>query len=86
MYDSKHDQIQLIDFGASREYTKQFMDSWFTLLNAALTGDKAGMKEESLKIGYLTGEENDVRYLRLQSHETDKGCRKCWKLTLNQWS
>jgi aarF domain-containing kinase len=61
LYDSKKDHIQLIDFGASREYTKEFMDSWFTLLKAALVGDKAAMKEESLKIGYLTGDENEAR-------------------------
>jgi aarF domain-containing kinase len=60
LYDGKNDKVQLIDFGASREYTKEFMDSWFTLLNAALIGDKVKMKEESLKIGYLTGDENAV--------------------------
>ncbi|KAK6908969.1 hypothetical protein I203_102976 [Kwoniella mangroviensis CBS 8507] len=52
--------IQLIDFGASREYTKEFMDGWYRLLKSCLVGDRGMMKEESLKLGYLTGEENDV--------------------------
>lgn len=52
--------IQLIDFGASREYTKEFMDGWYRLLNSALEGDRERMRVESLHLGYLTGEENDV--------------------------
>lgn len=51
--------IQLIDFGASREYTKEFMDGWYRLLNSALEGDRERMRVESLHLGYLTGEEND---------------------------
>ncbi|KAE8542342.1 hypothetical protein D1P53_001116 [Cryptococcus gattii VGV] len=50
--------IQLIDFGASREYTKEFMDGWYRLLNSALEGDRERMRVESLHLGYLTGEEN----------------------------
>ncbi|WVQ75190.1 hypothetical protein IAR50_004801 [Cryptococcus sp. DSM 104548] len=53
-------QIQLIDFGASREYTKEFMDGWYRLLKSALEGDREVMRKESLSLGYLTGEENDV--------------------------
>lgn len=52
--------IQLIDFGASREYTKEFMDGWYRLLNSALEGDRERMRIESLHLGYLTGEENHV--------------------------
>ncbi|WVQ96220.1 hypothetical protein IAU59_003324 [Kwoniella sp. CBS 9459] len=55
-----NEAIQLIDFGASREYTKEFMDGWYRLLKSCLEGDRAKMKEESLSLGYLTGEENDV--------------------------
>ncbi|WWC73448.1 uncharacterized protein I206_107418 [Kwoniella pini CBS 10737] len=52
--------IQLIDFGASREYTKEFMDGWYRLLKSCLEGDRSKMKDESLSLGYLTGEENDL--------------------------
>ncbi|WVF68685.1 hypothetical protein IAT40_003457 [Kwoniella sp. CBS 6097] len=57
---SGSEAIQLIDFGASREYTKEFMDGWYRLLKSCLEGDRVKMKEESLNLGYLTGEENDV--------------------------
>ena len=36
------------------------MDDWFRLLRAAIENDKVAMKESSLKLGYLTGEENEV--------------------------
>ena len=60
LYDQQNDKIQLIDFGASREYTKEFMDGWFRLLKAALEGDREVMRVESQNLGYLTGEENNV--------------------------
>lgn len=50
----------MIDFGASREYTKEFMDGWYRLLTSALKGDRETMKLESENLGYLTGEENEV--------------------------
>ena len=60
LYDPSNDKITLIDFGASREYTKDFMDGWYRLLTAGLRGDRVAMKVESESLGYLTGEENDV--------------------------
>jgi len=39
------------------------MDDWFRLLRAAIENDKVAMKESSLKLGYLTGEENEVSHL-----------------------
>ena len=65
LYDAPNDQLQLIDFGASREYTKTFMDGWYRLLTAALRGDRQAMKEESEKLGYLTGDENAVGFLSI---------------------
>ena len=60
LYRSSTDQIQVIDFGASRKYTKEFMDGWYRLLLAALQGDRGSMKTESESLGYLTGEESEV--------------------------
>ncbi|GFZ50176.1 transferring phosphorus-containing groups [Saitozyma sp. JCM 24511] len=65
LYDPVRGRLGLIDFGASREYTKEFMDGWFRLLSAALRGDREVMREASEEIGYLTGEENDMM---LQAH------------------
>lgn len=60
LYDTSASKLGLIDFGASREYTKEFMDGWYRLLTSALKGDRLAMKDESENLGYLTGEENEV--------------------------
>jgi hypothetical protein len=76
LYDPSAKKLGLIDFGASREYTKEFMDGWYRLLMSAVKGDRETMKDESEKLGYLTGEENEVSFL---SH-------LWWKLTIRWWS
>lgn len=60
LYNPSTDRLGLIDFGASRDYTTEFMDSWHSLLTAALNGDRVKMREESENIGYFTGEEEQV--------------------------
>ena len=65
LYDPSAKKLGLIDFGASREYTKEFMDGWYRLLMSAVKGDRETMKDESEKLGYLTGEENEVCALSL---------------------
>ncbi|PFH46497.1 hypothetical protein AMATHDRAFT_77645 [Amanita thiersii Skay4041] len=53
-------QIELVDFGASREYSTEFMDNWLHLLQSAALEDRQACIEWSLKLGYLTGEENEI--------------------------
>ncbi|KAF8556784.1 ABC1-domain-containing protein [Imleria badia] len=53
-------QVSLVDFGATREYTKEFMDGWLRLLQAAASKDRNACAEWSLKLGYLTGKENEI--------------------------
>jgi aarF domain-containing kinase len=53
-------QIGLIDFGATRTYSKEFINNWFNLLQAAASDDRTSCAEWSLKLGYLTGAENEV--------------------------
>jgi len=60
LWNTKTRQIELVDFGATREYSKEFMDSWLRLLQAGAAGDREACAEWSLKLGYLTGEENDT--------------------------
>jgi aarF domain-containing kinase len=60
LWNSKTRRIELVDFGATRVYSKQFMDDWLRLLRAATSGDFEACRDASLKLGYLTGEENDV--------------------------
>lgn len=58
-------KIELVDFGATRSYTDVFMDDWLRLLKAAAEEDIEGCREWSLKLGYLTGEESEVRFPHL---------------------
>lgn len=60
LYSPTGDRLGLIDFGASREYKKGFIDGWYALLSAAIRGDKERMINESRNIGYFTGEEEQV--------------------------
>ncbi|KAF5376145.1 hypothetical protein D9615_007657 [Tricholomella constricta] len=60
LWNAKTRQVELVDFGATREYSKDFMDSWLRLLQAAASEDRDACVEWSLKLGYLTGEENQV--------------------------
>ncbi|KII90203.1 hypothetical protein PLICRDRAFT_107897 [Plicaturopsis crispa FD-325 SS-3] len=60
LWNAQTRQIELVDFGATREYSKEFMDSWLRLLTAAAAEDRAACIECSLQLGYLTGAENEV--------------------------
>ncbi|KAK0550747.1 hypothetical protein OC845_002522 [Tilletia horrida] len=51
--------LELLDFGATRDYTPEFIDKWYHLLSAAVRGDRDACLEWSHKIGYLTGEESE---------------------------
>ncbi|KAJ3494609.1 hypothetical protein NLJ89_g10776 [Agrocybe chaxingu] len=53
-------QVELVDFGATRTYTKEFMDNWLRLLQTAASGERQACIEWSIKLGYLTGDENEV--------------------------
>lgn len=59
LYATSTRKIQLIDFGATREYSKAFMDDWLRLLICAVNEDLPGCKEWSTKVGYLIGTESD---------------------------
>jgi len=53
-------RLNLVDFGATRVYSKEFINNWFQLLQAAVSDDRDACLAWSLKLGYLTGEENEV--------------------------
>ncbi|KAL0578435.1 hypothetical protein V5O48_003585 [Marasmius crinis-equi] len=62
LYNMHTRQIELVDFGATRVYSKEFMDGWLRLLKAAAEDpeDREACIKESLGLGYLTGQENEV--------------------------
>ena len=53
-------KVELIDFGASQEYSSRFIEQFGALLLAAIEKNEATCIQRSQDIGYLTGEENQV--------------------------
>jgi len=60
LWNPKTRLVELVDFGATRSYSAAFIDNWLRLLLAAAQQDREGCLRWSLKLGYLTGEENDI--------------------------
>jgi aarF domain-containing kinase len=60
LYNAELKKLELLDFGASREYPEEFIQTYTRLLNAASRTDKATIHELSLKLGYLTGHESQA--------------------------
>ena len=53
--------MYLLDFGASRDYSKQFVDDYLRVIHSAVIGDREGVIDASKALGYLTGYESKVR-------------------------
>ncbi|KAI9818453.1 MAG: hypothetical protein M1827_000512 [Pycnora praestabilis] len=53
-------KLELLDFGASREYPFEFIDPYIRLLLAASQDDKSSCRELSIELGYLTGHESNT--------------------------
>ncbi|RSL82768.1 hypothetical protein CEP52_016886 [Fusarium oligoseptatum] len=58
LYNADIEKLELLDFGASREYPEEFVTQYVQLLAAASRSDKAVVKDLSEKLGYLTGLES----------------------------
>ena len=50
----------LLDFGATREYKKEFVNEYFKVLDAAANNDQETILNSSIKLGFLTGYESKV--------------------------
>ena len=50
----------LLDFGASREYSRKFTDVYIQIIKAAAEGNRQGVLDSSLAVGFLTGYETKV--------------------------
>jgi aarF domain-containing kinase len=53
-------QTTLIDFGATREYSKEFVDGYLRIVWASANRDEETLMAQSRRMGFLTGEENDA--------------------------
>jgi aarF domain-containing kinase len=58
LYNGQTKKLELLDFGASREYPKEFIDSYVGILQAASENDRETIRELSIQLGYLTGDES----------------------------
>lgn len=76
LYSERNQSLQLIDFGATRPYTPQFMDAWISLLRAAVAGDREACEAWSVAIGYLNGEEPEVRCRPITDPDHAQGPRR----------
>lgn len=58
MYNASTDTIGLVDFGAAREYPKEFVDDYFNIVWAAANQDEKTLVDYSIKMHFLTGDES----------------------------
>jgi aarF domain-containing kinase len=57
-YDAERRVVGLLDFGATRDFPKAFVDDYLRLVWAAANGDRETIREVSLRVGFLTGHES----------------------------
>ena len=58
LYNPTSQKLELLDFGAAREYPSKFVDPYVSVLLAAARGDKQRIRDLSIQLGYLTGHES----------------------------
>lgn len=54
-YDDRDDILHLIDFGAARDFPKDFTDHYLRLIYAAITKNEDLLLEQSDILGFTTG-------------------------------
>ncbi|KAF9414460.1 hypothetical protein HW555_007657 [Spodoptera exigua] len=59
-YNPTTKQVILLDFGATREYSKDFMDQYIEIIHAASRGDRKAILEMSREMKFLTGYESKI--------------------------
>ncbi|KAJ1439368.1 ubiquinone biosynthesis protein [Ochromonadaceae sp. CCMP2298] len=57
LYDDPSRTINMIDFGAARRYSKDFVDGYMKLVWAAANKDREMIKDVSKDLGFITGDE-----------------------------
>ncbi|XP_045807800.1 protein ABC transporter 1, mitochondrial [Trifolium pratense] len=60
LYNEDTKTINLIDFGAARDFPKSFVDDYLRMVLACSNGDSDSVIEMSRRLGFLTGMESDV--------------------------
>ncbi|XP_050363525.1 protein ABC transporter 1, mitochondrial [Argentina anserina] len=60
LYDKPTNTINLIDFGAARDYPKNFVDDYLRMVVACANSDRDTVLEMSKRLGFLAGSESEV--------------------------
>eukprot|EP01018_Ginkgo_biloba_P008511 Gb_04260 [translate_table: standard] len=60
LYDASKSTINLIDFGAVREYPVHFVDNYLRMVLACANQDRENVIKMSCKLGFLTGMESQI--------------------------
>ncbi len=58
LYNATTNKLELLDFGASREFPEAFVELYTKNLDAASRKDRAACRDYSIQLGYLTGYES----------------------------
>jgi len=58
LYNAKAQKIELLDFGASRDYPDEFVGPYVNILIGASKGNHTTIRDRSIELGYLTGDES----------------------------
>ncbi|KAF7867150.1 uncharacterized protein EAF02_009936 [Botrytis sinoallii] len=58
LYNAHTNKLELLDFGASREYPEEFITKYTQLLDAASRSERDTVRALSIDLGYLTGQES----------------------------
>ncbi|XP_034976535.2 atypical kinase COQ8B, mitochondrial isoform X2 [Zootoca vivipara] len=59
-YDAERHKVTLLDFGASRDFSKEFTDNYIEVVRAAADGDRAKVLQKSKDLKFMTGFETKV--------------------------
>ncbi|KAJ3086354.1 hypothetical protein HK102_013242 [Quaeritorhiza haematococci] len=58
LYDPEERKLHLLDFGAARPFSKQFVDTYLRIIHAASINDRDSVISQSLALKFLTGLES----------------------------
>ncbi|KAI4104814.1 MAG: hypothetical protein LQ339_003658 [Xanthoria mediterranea] len=58
LFNATTSKLELLDFGASRDYPDKFIVPYVEILQAASRNDRETIRDRSIQLGYLTGHES----------------------------
>ena len=60
LYNASTEKLELLDFGASRDFPNHFIEPYIRTLLAASRSDRVKVRDLSIQLGYLTGQESEA--------------------------